>query len=245
GKRVVFASQRTGKYEIWIADSDGANARQLTDFKNAPVGSPRFSPDGKQIVFDAQVSGNGDIYQISADGGAPRRLTEEASFDSHPAWSADGSFVFFASDRSGSAQIYRMPVGGGEALRITRNGGRESYAAPDGKSLYYSKGDGGLWRISLENGGGEQPIAALAEAAAWRYWTLSGNGIYFVRRSNYPPFKLMFYDIATDAAKEAATIEAAPIWVYPGLGASPDGKVIYFAQADQNASSIAIAEIGK
>lgn len=56
GTRIAFASSRTGSYEIWIADADGTNARQLTNAPNSPAGSPRFSPDGKLIIYDAQVA---------------------------------------------------------------------------------------------------------------------------------------------------------------------------------------------
>ncbi len=31
GTQIAFASDRTGNYEIWIADADGKNQRQLTD----------------------------------------------------------------------------------------------------------------------------------------------------------------------------------------------------------------------
>ena len=31
GSRIVFASNRTGSFEIWRVDADGGNARQLTD----------------------------------------------------------------------------------------------------------------------------------------------------------------------------------------------------------------------
>ena len=30
GKKIVFSSNRTGSFEIWICDSDGSNAQPLT-----------------------------------------------------------------------------------------------------------------------------------------------------------------------------------------------------------------------
>ncbi|MCY7348046.1 MAG: winged helix-turn-helix domain-containing protein [Pyrinomonadaceae bacterium] len=245
GARIVFSSDRTANFDIWIGDADGSNARQLTDLQNSPTGSPRFSPDGKLIVFDAQVAGNGDIFVVAADGGTIRRLTDSESFDFMPSWSADGRFVYFASNRTDTAQIWKMPLEGGEAVQITKNGGRESFASPDGTEIYYSKGDGvvGLWRVGAD-GGAETPIPELAEAAYWRYWTATRDGIYFVARAEQPPYKIKFYDFASRQLKEAAATDHSPIWVYPGLSASADGKTILYTQHDQNASSIMLAELG-
>lgn len=243
GKRVVFASNRTGKYDLWIADTDGSNVRQLTDIKNASAGSPRFSPDSKQIVFDLQLNGNGDIYIVSSDGGSPRRLTDSPSTDFMPSWSADGKSIYFASNRSKTAQIYKMSVDGGDAKQITQDGGRESYASPDGKYLYYSKSEGtkGLWRISTE-GGDEQPANELSEVGAWRYWSMTKAGLYYVQRSDYPPYKIMFYDFTTKQTTEKTMTDASPIWVYPGLSVLDDGKVIFYTKSGQNSSNIMLAQ---
>lgn len=244
GSKIVFSSTRAGNMDVWMCSSDGSNARQLTDFQNSPTGSPRFSPDGKSVVFDAQIEGNGDIFVIPANGGAARRLTDDKSFDFMPSWSADGRFIYFASNRSGTEQIWKMPLEGGEAAQITRNGGRESFAAPDGLEIYYSKDDEarGLWRVSA-NGGEEQAVSELAGAAYWRYWTLMRDGIYFVARAEKPPYKINFYDFANRQIKEITTTDQPPIWVYPGLSASSDGKTILYARHDQNASSIMLAKL--
>jgi Tol biopolymer transport system component len=139
-----------------------------------------------------------------------------------------------------------MPATGGEAVQITRDGGRESYESPDGKEIYYTKGDGitGIWRVP-SNGGEEQSVPELSEAGYWRSWTLTRDGIYFVAHALNPPYQLKFYDFKTRRLKEIATTEKAPIWVYPGLSVSPDGKTILFAQSDQSASSIMLAEFAK
>ena len=160
-----------------------------------------------------------------------------------PAWSADGSTIYFASNRSGAAQIYKIPTAGGEIKQITQNGDTESYESPDGKYLYYRRGGGGagLWRVL--SGGGEQSVPELAGAGYWRYWTMTKTGIYFVFHSEYSPYKIMFYDLSSNRVREIAATEISPISVYPGLGASEDGKIILYTQNDQNTSSIMLAEL--
>jgi Tol biopolymer transport system component/DNA-binding winged helix-turn-helix (wHTH) protein len=244
GSRIVFVSDRTGNNEIWISDADGKNQRQLTD-SNGSAGSPRFSPDGKFIAFDAQTVKTFDIYVIPSDGGAARRLTDSKTRDTVPSWSADGEWIYFCSNRSGSIQLWRMRAVGGEAVQITRSGAFESFASPDGKTIFFSKGRGtaGLWKVPIE-GGEESPIAELTEAGYWRYWTVTKEGIYFISYTSKSPYQIKFYEFASKKIKEAAIVQKAPLWVFPGLGVSPDGKTILYAQRDQSASSIILAEIG-
>jgi Tol biopolymer transport system component/DNA-binding winged helix-turn-helix (wHTH) protein len=244
GGKIVFVSERTGNSEIWLANADGSNPLQLTTLNGA--GSPRFSPDGKNIAFGRNIEGKGEIFVISAEGGAPRRLTENPARDVIPAWSADGRSIYFTSDRSGELQIWKMSADGGEARQITQHGAFEAFESPDGKTLFYSKerGVAGLWRVASE-GGEETPAAELAEAGYWRSWTVTQSGVYYVARSSGPPYKIMFYNFSDGQTRELAATEKMPLWNFSGLSVSPDGNTILYAQEDQNASSIMLAELGK
>src|SRR5262249_9165678 len=64
GKRISFSSGRSnrlGSYEIWICNSDGSGAVQLTSL-GAEAGFPRWSPDGERIAFDSNAEQQFDIY---------------------------------------------------------------------------------------------------------------------------------------------------------------------------------------
>ncbi len=41
GERIVFGSNRSGSYEIWECESDGANPIELTHFGSSMAGTPR------------------------------------------------------------------------------------------------------------------------------------------------------------------------------------------------------------
>ncbi len=105
GRRIAFASYRSGDQELWIAERDGSGLRQLTSLNAPQLVVSGWSPDGAQIVFDAAIGGNSDIYVVSADGGPVRRLTTEASIDGVPSWSRDGRWIYFSSTR---ASVLRM-----------------------------------------------------------------------------------------------------------------------------------------
>lgn len=258
--QIVFVSNRTGNFEIWIAGASGKNQRQLTDLldstekgqgspTDAPnsAGSPRFSPDGRFVAYDAQVGGNGEIFVVPANGGAARRLTHESSQEILPAWSADGQWIYFASNRGGDFSLWKIPAGGGEAVQITRGGAFESFAAPDGKTIFYTKarGTAGLWQVSVDGDGEEQAVPGLSEVGYWRYWTVTPTGVYFLAQAADSFYQIKFYDFQSRQIQTVARTEKPPIWTFPGLSASSDGKTILYAQSDQSASAIMLAELPK
>jgi Tol biopolymer transport system component/DNA-binding winged helix-turn-helix (wHTH) protein len=238
GRHIVFVSDRSGGEELWTCLSDGSNQEQLTH-RNVPTGSPRWSPDGRWIVFDSREDGNSELFIISAEGSPPRRLTNDKASDSLPCWSHDGQSIYFRSNRSGSQQLWRMPAQGGAAVQLTQQGVFESFASPDGKFVYYSKGRGvaGLWRAGVD-GANEQSVPELSEAGYWRAWMITPQGLYYVARNDTLPLSLKLFNFATQQSRIVATTEHAPAWLPHSLGVSADGRQILFTQSDLFSSSI-------
>ena len=183
GKRVAFSSDRSGAFEIWLADSDGSHPQQLTAFRGPITGSPRWSPDGKWIAFDSRPGGHSAVFVIPSEGGGPRRLTEGQHDDLLPNWSHDGASVYFCSNRSGESQIWRLPAAGGTPVRITTNGGFESLESPDGVWLYYSKESGGMWRRQSGVANEEKVFSGFAA----RFWTVEGGSLFYLDLAASPP----------------------------------------------------------
>ena len=102
--------------DIWIAERNGANPRQLTT-DPAEESNPIFSPDGSMIAFSANKDDNKDVYVMPQSGGQPKRLTWHPGDDTVMDWTADGSAVYFASarefNRGRSAQLYKVSTKGG------------------------------------------------------------------------------------------------------------------------------------
>lgn len=95
------------KMELWVADSDGAHARQITNFGCASF-APTFTPDGKQILFSSNKhdcdSSKFELYLINIDGTGLRQVTAYGGFTSFPEFSPDGGRIVFASDWKASAR---------------------------------------------------------------------------------------------------------------------------------------------
>ena len=247
GQKIVFASNRTGSWEIWVCDSDGQNAASLTSFNHLTTGSPRWSPDGRQIVFDARAEGSADIYVVNVEGGKPRRLTTELSEDIVPSWSRDGQWIYFCSNRSGSQQIWKLPSkmlsGTGQAVQVTKQGGFDNVESPDGQYLYYAKGRGesGIWRVPVA-GGEETPVLNHHQAGLTRHWAVTVQGIWFITAEVAERPLIEFYSFGAGRVTIGATLEKPLPSAISGLTISPDGHRLLWTQMDHVNSDITLAE---
>ncbi len=92
---------------IYVADIDGSNARQVTDLPGANW-APYFHPSGEEILFasnhHSQASGGRvfNIFAIRTDGSDLRQITFSRTFDSFPMFSYDGTRLAFSSNRTAS-----------------------------------------------------------------------------------------------------------------------------------------------
>ena len=91
---------------IFVADMDGSNARQITDLPGANW-APFFHPNGEKIIFASNfesLQGGGrpifSMYMVSVSGGTPVKITHSNTFDSFPMFSFDGTKLVFASNRN-------------------------------------------------------------------------------------------------------------------------------------------------
>lgn len=88
------------KMEIFVADADGRNARQITDFGCASF-APTFTPDGKKVLFASNKhkcdSHNFELYMTNLDGTGLEKVTDFGGFTSFAEFSPDGKKLAFTS----------------------------------------------------------------------------------------------------------------------------------------------------
>lgn len=95
---------RPSKMELWVANADGTNAKQITK-NNAANFGPYFTPDGKRVIYSSNVldprGREFDLFIVSKDGsGEPERITTAPAFDGFPMFSPDGKWIVWGSNRS-------------------------------------------------------------------------------------------------------------------------------------------------
>jgi TolB protein len=108
--------------DIFEADLDGKNLRQLTNTKGYDA-EGAYSPDGKLIAFCSDRDGDPDLYVMNSDGTNVRQLTNVPGYDGGPFISPDGKWVIYRSDRKkeGFLQIHAISIDGQIDVALTDN----------------------------------------------------------------------------------------------------------------------------
>jgi eukaryotic-like serine/threonine-protein kinase len=86
--RIAFISDKTGANEVWVADANGANPRQLTQHGNARW--PSFTPDSKSIVYQRPAESQ-ETWRVPIEGGTAVRIIDRPT--NRPSVSPDGKWV--------------------------------------------------------------------------------------------------------------------------------------------------------
>ncbi|HUN01524.1 MAG TPA: hypothetical protein PLS00_01610, partial [Niabella sp.] len=89
--------------EVWIANADGTDARQVTSLKQANW-APNFMPDGKRIIFCSNSEyPRGfpfNMYITDFEGKNITKVSRDNGFDAFPMFSPDGKKIIFSSNRN-------------------------------------------------------------------------------------------------------------------------------------------------
>jgi len=265
GKKVVFASDRTGTTGLWaIGVADGK-----------PQGPPELvKPDIGRLdrlmgftrqgsLYYAVEGGIQDVYVAELDPAtgkvlAPPERVANRFVGTHlgPSWSPDGQYLAYHSWRGplpfeapGALTIVIKSAKTGEErdlpVKLRQHGPVRWF--PDGKSFLVggttenqSGGLTGFYRINAESG--EVSLIKLTGAAGRIGGNLSpdGKAIFYVHRETGKDERLMVYQMETGEEKElfrSVSPQSIGQW---RLSPSPDGRRLAFVLRDSATSSAAV-----
>jgi Tol biopolymer transport system component/DNA-binding winged helix-turn-helix (wHTH) protein len=110
GRRIAFAWDRDGNFDIFVQSLDGGDPTRITS-SPANDTQPAWSPDGARLVFRSEEDGGG-LFTVRAGGGPVRRVV---GFGVRPTWMPDGRDIAFAGDEMQT--LYLVRGDGGEPPR--------------------------------------------------------------------------------------------------------------------------------
>ncbi|WP_133254986.1 amidohydrolase family protein [Phenylobacterium hankyongense] len=175
GAKIAFVSDRSGAENLWVANADGSDARQVT--RNDSVHeyvSPAWSADGRSLFASLYRSDLNAIelwrYPVE-DGGPGQELTGGKFSALGAAPSRDGRFVYYAAHVGKVFEddvtlplwsIDRLDLSTGQEETIVTNQGSamRPVLSPDGRALVYAvraQGQTAL-RIRTLDGGADRAL---------------------------------------------------------------------------------------
>ncbi|HEX4170267.1 MAG TPA: winged helix-turn-helix domain-containing protein [Bryobacteraceae bacterium] len=221
GRFLSFSSNRSGADEVWLADADGRNSRQLTHLGAYIVGyPPQWSPDSKSVIFHARVPSEAQIYRSQIETGVTRQITRAPPGFTVPFVSTDGKAIYALQDLT-PQQLYRIDAATGSSVHLWP--GVVPKEVPGRKLLLYAKFDEpGIYVRSLEGNVAKNPETRLLDDYETPFATFYPvqDGIYYVGcTADGRPRAFRFYSFASG---RTVTIAPTPPNYVGGLAVNPD-----------------------
>ena len=188
GSQFVFSRGDTSSAigpDIWVADRDGTNLRQLTDGAAGDYAA-RFSPSGRQILFErVEDDVSPSLMLMDADGQNLRRIAgadDEVIFDA--AWSPDGTHILAIghSGEEGDPNWLAVMDSDGDNRRVLFEGryNEPSWSADSARILISSQSR--LLAVPLDGGDAVEVLDGLARQGLSQVeWSPDGANVLYTQ----------------------------------------------------------------
>jgi TolB protein len=233
GERGIFRTKiaymkRVGTAkEVFIADYDGTNERQLTRTGAINI-SPAFSPDGQTIYFTSFRDGDPQLFRVTVADGTVKKVSNFPGIAAAPAVSPDGKKIACVLSKDGNSEIYVLDLDGRVIKRVTNHQAIESSPtwSSDGRMLAFSSDRTGAPQIYLTDSDGltTRRLTFTGKYNDSPIWSQRGDRITFVSRTKQGRFDLASID--TSGVEYRVMTEVGH---NENPHFSPDGKHIVFS----------------
>lgn len=184
GERILYQSDRTGKWQLFIMDITTKQQTRITNdaFNNNFVD---WSADNEWIAFVSDRDGNEEVYRMKSDGTGLERLTSDPARDIHPYFSPDGTCLLFNSTRgNGSLDVYRLTLADRKLERVTDSPMEETCArySPDMEYMVFLCNDeysDDIAIMQVSSGAVVNPTNTPQVTDGWPMFSADGEWIYY------------------------------------------------------------------
>jgi len=236
--KIAYTVRQGESKEIFIADFDGANVKQITQNQSINL-SPAWAPDGKKIAFTSYLRRNPDLYLIDVDGKNLQRLSRYPGLNVSPSWSPDGKKIALMMGMEGKSDIYLIDTTGGNPKKLTKGYGNEASPtwSPDGEQIAFVSDRSGSPQIYVmaRDGSNVHRLTFEGSYNTNPSWSPKGDRIVFCGRveGHYHIFTIGTDGSGLRSLTSNSSNNESPCW-------SPDGRYIAFSSTRTGASKIYI-----
>jgi len=163
GRRIAFASNRKGPYDLYVKDATGAGNEEVLLEDKMDKRPTDWSRDARFVVYGAyDVSGKSkwDILILPLSGDRKPFPFLQTEFNEGAAvFSPDGHWLAYQSDESGTPEVYvALFPGPGGKFQISSGGGRLPLWRRDGKGLFYLTSDNKVMSVDITTKGASAQV---------------------------------------------------------------------------------------
>ncbi len=223
--QISFASNRSGHYEIWLMDWDGANQRRISNHNTLAL-LPSWSPDNDRMVYTLFTQGRSEMYIINRLGGGRIRLQTGLGLNTSAAFSPVSNDIAFVGSVSGNPDIYLIRDDGTNLRRLTTSYSIESTPewSPNGRQISFTSGRSGTPQIYVMDAEGTN-VQRISFEGEWNddaTWSPDGEHLAYTSRVN-GRFQIRIMNVISKQSRIIAGegSNEQPAW-------SPDGRWIAF-----------------
>ena len=240
GTRMAFSSLRSGSQQLWVADANGKEAKQVTHINGADSVGGMWTPDSNELVVSI-TDGNGSrIGLISPISGTQMKDVYKGGVPL--SFSQDGRWIYVLKQGTGQEigqEVWRLPFPTGGKTTLVQKPAGYALESADGRYLYFSSGHGKneVWRRPMAGGPAELVLRQLLRRSLF---SLSSKGIYFVAPpedpNKYPSLRFR------DNQGNSTIISQLDHSIGWGMSLSPDERQIMLTHAEIDNDDIMLIE---
>jgi serine/threonine protein kinase len=154
GRRVTFARNRLGHFDIFERAADGLGEETPLLATANDEWPEDWSRDGRFLAYVSAAQGPSDLYVLPLHGDRkPIPVATTPFSEDEPHFSYDGRWIAYNSTESGKPEVFVMPFPPtGRRWQVSTAGGAQPRWRSDGKELYYLGLDGRLMAVDVALG---------------------------------------------------------------------------------------------